>query len=122
MTNPERELVGDQLSRKRGDTVPDVIVVTDPVTGNPIDIAGFTFVLTINEEKRPTDTSSQLVLVSGVIVNPSTDGRVAFAFSPAQSDQSPGNYWYDIEMDTGTYIKTIAKNRYRFYQDISKTN
>lgn len=46
-----------------------------------------------------------------------------FIWDALSADQTPGKYWYDIEqVDASGLVKTIAKNLYIFYQDITKTN
>lgn len=112
-------ILAAQIERRRGDTVPDVIFLTDDV-GDPLDVTGYTFKLTVNEDKDPIDDTNQLVQSIGSSGSPLT-GRVDFPWTPLQADQTPGKYWYDIEqVDAGGKIKTLAKNKYIFYQDITK--
>jgi hypothetical protein len=119
MTNPTAHIVGDELSRKRGDTVPDVIFVTDE-NGDPADLTGFTYKMTLNSEKDPANDTTQLSQHNGSNPLPLT-GRIEFPWTAEQADQAPGKYWYDIEQtDTSGNIKTIAKQKYIFYQDITK--
>lgn len=114
------EKTGDVLERKRGDTAPDLIRVLDPETLTALDISGFAYVLTVNTVRNPTDTSTQLVTIAGTITD-APAGRVEFRWTAPQADQTPGKYWYDIEQtDVGGNVKTIAKNAYKFYQDITK--
>lgn len=114
------EKEGAVLDRKRGDTAPDVILVTDPENGGPLDISGFAYVLTLNVERNPPDASQQIVTITGSITNP-TGGRVEFPWSPTDADQTPAKYWYDIQQtDASGRVKTIAKNAYVIYQDITK--
>ena len=115
------ELVGEALERKRGDTAPDVINVTD-LAGNPLNVTGFTFQMTINTDKRPTDVTNQVAQIAGTISD-AANGVVEFIWSAANADQTPGTYYYDIEqVDASGLVKTIAKQKYVIYQDITKTN
>lgn len=115
------EIVGSQLERKRGDTAPDVVNVTD-VNGGAINIAGFSYTMTLNTEKRPSDTAQQVAQITGTISDPA-NGVVEFIWDALSADQTPGKYWYDIEqVDASGLVKTIAKNLYIIYQDITKTN
>lgn len=115
------ELVGDILYRKRGDTAPDVINVTD-LAGAALDVTGFTFQMTINSEKRPTDVTNQVAQINGTITN-AAGGVVEFIWTALDADQTPGSYYYDIEqVDQSGLVKTIAKQKYIIYQDITKTN
>jgi hypothetical protein len=115
------ELVGSELERKRGDTAPDVLLVLNPEDPTlPLDVTGFSYKLTINSLKSPPDDTTQLLQVNGTVVNGPL-GRVEFAWTAPQADQVPGKYWYDIQQTDGAgRIKTIAKNRYIVYQDITK--
>lgn len=110
-----------QITRFRGDTVPDRITVQ--VNGVPVDITGYQFRLTVNPSRDPADDTAQLFQVVGVIIAPATDGVVEFAPTPVQADQVPGVYFYDIEqVDTAGRVKTIMKDVYIFEQDITKVN
>lgn len=107
------------ISRFRGDTVPDRVNVQD-ADGDPLDITGFTFELTVNENKEPTSTSGQLMQVAGVIIS-AMSGIVDFSPTADQANQTPGKYYYDIQMTTsGGKIQTIATGSYIFKQDITK--
>jgi hypothetical protein len=107
------------VSRFRGDTVADEFVVRDS-TGNAVDITGFTFRLTVNAEKAPANTDNQLFSIDGVITD-EAGGVVEFAPTDVQADQSPGKYFFDVEMTDGNgRIQTIVTGTYVFRQDISK--
>ncbi len=119
------ELVGLELCRKRGDTAPDKITVLDSESTTtpkePLDITGFSYILTINTERDPDGSvGNELVSIAGAITD-AVNGVVEFAFTGPDSDQTPDEYWYDIQQtDAGGRIKTIAKNKYTFFQDITK--
>lgn len=118
------EKIGDIIERKRGDTAPDVLLVTDSENGGAaLDITGYQYTLTVNTVKDPqVGLGSELVQVVGSITD-AAGGRVEFPWLPGDADQDPGTYWYDVEqVDAGGRVKTIAKNQYVIWQDISKTN
>jgi hypothetical protein len=117
------ELNGEIIERKRGDTAPDIITVVDPADGvTPINNTGFQYRMTINTEKDPVPgVGTELTQITGAPGGAS--GSVSFNWLPADADQEPGVYWYDIEqVDGAGKVKTIAKNQYIFYQDITKVN
>ncbi len=120
-----KEIVGEIICRKRGDTAPDVINVLDPESvldpKGPLNIAGFSYKMTVNTEKDPeTGVGNEIVSLTGVITD-APNGEVEFDWSAAEADQTPDVYWYDIEqIDSTSRIKTIAKNQYIFFQDITK--
>ena len=108
----------NKLTRYRGDTSPDQFTVRKD--GVVVDITGCTFKMTVNSEKDPTDTTAQLFTVDGTIVS-AVNGQVDFSPDATQADQTPGDYFYDVQMTTGAgVIQTIDKGRYRFVQDITK--
>lgn len=109
------ELIGAIIERKRGDDAPDKITVD-------FDNTGLTYVLTINTDKDPDPGPPRGVeLVSSTGIVGGADGTVLFPFAPADADQVPGNYWYDIEQtDVAGKKKTIAKNQYIYHMDVSK--
>jgi hypothetical protein len=123
----DTDLAGDCIARKRGDTAPDKIFVTDPEdpAQGPLDITGFSFRMTVNTEQDPEPVGPpiigvELVSIAGTITNP-TGGEVEFPWSAGEADQVPEDYFYDIQQtDTTGRILTIAKERYQFQQDVTK--
>lgn len=108
------------IERYRGDTVADEFTIVDE-NGTAVDITGFSFKLTVNSLKNPPDDTTQLYSLTGVITNAS-GGVVEFAPSSIQANQSPGKYFYDVQMtDAGGKLKTIEKGVYKYLQDITKT-
>lgn len=108
------------IERFRGDTYGNIFKITDS-NGDPIDITGYTFKLTVNSQKDPTDTLTQLFQLTGTLVSPSL-GTVKFAPNGTQANQDPGTYFFDIQMTDGTgAIQTVALGKYVFLQDITKS-
>jgi len=107
----------------RGDSYPIEITVKDSETGDPITLTGYTFILTVDEETAPIGAATKLFDVAGVI-DPDqvgNQGKVSFTPTITDSDQDPGQYYYDIQMTDGDgNIRTIVKNVWIFTQDISK--
>ncbi len=119
----DTDLFGECIARKRGDTAPDKIFVTDPENNDaPLDITGFSFRMTVNTEQDPVPPTigTEIAAITGTITNPA-GGEVEFPWSAGDADQVPEDYFYDIEQtDTTGRILTIAKERYQFQQDVSK--
>ncbi len=87
--------------------------------GLAVNIAGFTFRLTVNTDKNPAP-GTELFTVVGVITDAS-EGKVGFAPSAVDTDQTPGKYFYDVEQTDGSgAISTIIKGACEIIQDISK--
>ncbi len=102
----------------RGDSDAKGFIVQDSA-GVVIDITGFTFRLTVNTDQDPAP-GTELFTVVGVITD-ATNGRVAFAPTITDTDQTPGEYFYDVEQtDAGGLISTIIKGICEIVQDISK--
>ena len=108
------------LKRYRGDTAADEFRIRNESTGAALDISGYTFVLTVSTLENPPDSTAELYSIVGAITD-AANGVVEFAPSAAQADQKPTTYYYDVQMTTaGGKIKTIAKGKYIYTQDITK--
>lgn len=107
------------IERFRGDTAADEWTIQNS-SGVAIDIAGFTFILTVNSVKNPPDNTTELYNLSGSITD-ALNGVVEFTPSAVQADQKPATYYYDVQMtDTGARIKTIDNGEYVYKQDVTK--
>ena len=108
------------ITRKRGDTYAEEKEVISATTGLPMNISGYSFLLTVDPAEKPTDDANNVFQVTGVITD-ATNGLVEFAPSPAQADRYPGVYFYDIQMTDGDgRIRTIETGKYTVEQDITK--
>ena len=106
------------ITRYRGDTAADQFTIKRD--REVVDITDCTFKLTVNSEKDPTDASAQLFTVDGVVTS-GIAGEVEFSPTSLQADQTPGDYYFDVQMTDGNGAKlTVVKGRYRFKQDITK--
>ena len=106
------------LERRRGDTFADRFTLKQ--NGAALDIAGATFLMSVNSEKTPADTANQLYQVTGVIVD-AAGGIVEFAPTTGDADQTPGTYFYDVQMtDSGGAKRTVVAGKLKYIQDITK--
>ena len=88
--------------------------------GIVIDVTGFSFKLTVNSEKDPTNTSNQQFTIVGVLVD-ATNGQISFAPTTVNTDIAPDVYFYDIEQtDAGGGIATLIIAKCVIVQDITK--
>ena len=88
--------------------------------GVVIDVTGFSFKLTVNSEKDPTDVTNQQFTISGVLVD-AVNGQISFAPSTADTDIAPDTYFYDIEqIDAGGGKATLIIAKCIIVQDITK--
>lgn len=107
------------ITRRRGDTYADEIVIKSKTTGLPINITGYSFTMTLDPKKDPADASGNLYALTGTIVDAAA-GRVEFAPTAMQADHV-GAFYYDIQMTDGAGRKrTVALDKYVYTQDISK--
>ena len=109
------------LCRRRGDSFADEFVLfTDAAKTTPLDITGFSFLLTVDPEESPSDATNNLFTVTGTITD-AVNGKVEFAPTAVQTDVTPQTYFYDIQMtDGGGKIRTIVVGDYDITQDITK--
>lgn len=102
----------------RGDTTPWTHTIT--FNAAAVNITGYTYKLTVDPSKNPTDALANLFTLVGVVTD-GPNGIVQFEMSAVQSDQTPKDYYFDIEQTDGSgKIRTIAKGVFTFEQDISK--
>ncbi len=98
-----------------------VIPITVNSGGSPLDITGFTFIMTVNASDDPSDDSGALFQISGVIVD-GPNGRVDFQPSTTDLDAVPDRYNYDIQMVGGGTTRTILKGSFQIDPDITRTS
>ena len=107
-----------QITRRRGDTYPDVIKISAP-SGGAADLTGCTVVMTLNSKKEPPDDTTQVYQLMASIADP-LSGIVEFAPNSTQADLV-GFYYFDIQMtDMLGVIRTIQTGTYEYKQDITK--
>ena len=82
----------------RGDNPTIVVTLTDASDNTAIDLTGASAVLTVNTLEYPVDTSTQVFQLAGAIQAPATGGIIHFQPTTAQANQSPGCYFYDVQV------------------------
>lgn len=105
------------IKRKRGDTVPDVFLVSkNRVTTN---LTGCSFKLTVDSRRNPCDIATQAYQLVGVVEDAAT-GLVSFTPTIEQAD-NVGYFFYDIQMtDSYNVVQTLVDGSYTYTQDITK--
>lgn len=107
------------ITRKRGDTYADEFVLKNKSTGQPLDITGYTFFLTVDPSQAPVDATNNLYKLTGTILD-AAGGRVEFAPTAEQANRV-GKFFYDVEMIDGAgRRRTISSGKYTYTQDIGK--
>ncbi len=103
----------------RGDSNAKGFVRQDSA-GVAIDVTGFSFKLTVNSEKDPTNTTNQQFTIIGVLVD-AVAGQISFAPTTTDTDIAPDTYFYDIEQtDGGGGVATLIIAKCVIVQDITK--
>lgn len=82
----------------RGDTKTIQFTLDDGAsTPSPLDLTGASAVLSVHSVEEPSDLTTQLFTITGVISAPAT-GVVTFKPTDANALQSPNEYYYDAEL------------------------
>ena len=103
----------------RGDSDAKGFIIQDSA-GAAVNITGFSFKLTVDARKNPDDVSTQQFSLTGPITD-GPNGAVSFTPTTANTDITPGTYYYDIQQtNLSAAIKTLIKGRALIVQDISK--
>lgn len=109
-----------KIERKRGDTEADVFTIRNVRTGQPVNIAGCSFVLTVDPEQYPATADNNIYALTGTILDAAA-GTVEFAPSAGQADRV-GEFFYDVQMTRSNGRKlTVAAGAYVYIQDIGKS-
>jgi hypothetical protein len=107
------------ILRKRGDTYSTEMVIRSKTTNLPLNMTGYSFLLTVSTKQQPGSISDQVFQLAGVIVDP-VAGRVEFPITSEQADRV-GHFYYDIQLIDGLGRKrTACSGSYVFTQDITK--
>lgn len=102
----------NEITRFRGDTYPVMAIIKE--NGIPIDLTGATTKMTIAFK----DPGPRTIL--GIII-PETPGMIRFDFMDEEVTDQVGKFFYDIQVDSGGYKTTYAKNIIVFLRDVTLT-
>ena len=103
----------------RGDSDAKGFIIQDS-DGVAKNVTGFSFKLTVNTEKAPSDQVNEQFSLTGILTG-AVQGKVAFAPTAIQTDINPGTYFYDIEqIDAGGAKSTLLLGTVLIVQDITK--
>lgn len=110
------------LEYKRGDSRAIVFVLSDKVTGDPLDLTGYTApVMAVNSDPVPVTIADELFKVTGVIDGDPTTGRVSFSPTSVQTDETPSTYFYDAQIvDAASGLLTFVEGNFVLKQDRAK--
>lgn len=110
------------ITIKRGDSYPLTVWIKNSGTQEPVDITGKTFLLTVNSDKNPIDTTTQIFQLTGVVDPDQVVNKGKVTFTPTiLHTATVGKFYYDIQMTDGAYIYTITSTySFEIVQDITK--
>lgn len=110
-----------ELTKFRGDTKPIAFKLwSDQAAGIALNITDYTFKLTVDPEEEPEDATNNLFSLDGQITE-ATDGEFQFEPTALNMDQTPGEYYYDLQIiDASGYIETQFVKKFIIKQDITK--
>ena len=83
---------------KQGDLFPDVEVVVKNEVGAVVDVTGATVLFYMRRARDPT--SVKINGAAGAVVPPGTSGKIAYAWSGADTD-TPGTYEGEFRVTIG---------------------
>lgn len=110
-----------EITRYRGDTHPDTVLLISRATGRPLNLTGYSaFRLSVDTRADPVDATTLQYSVDGELVQPATAGTLRF--SPTLSNANRvGQFFFDVELVDGAGLtRTAGKGRYVYLQDIGK--
>ena len=84
---------------RRTDMTKDIIIrLKSKATGLPLDVTGFTAVLTMDPSPNPPDNTNNVFTAPGApVVGQETDGQISFDFAGfATAGVAPNTYFYDV--------------------------
>lgn len=105
------------LCVKRGDTASWTYTIKED--GQPKDITGWSYKLTVDPSSEPVDASKNLFSLAGVIAV-GTDGKIKFQMSLVQADNVGKNFYELQQTDAATDVRTLLEGEYVFVQDVAK--
>jgi hypothetical protein len=103
----------------RGDSTPISFTLVDEA-GAAIDNTGSTYLLTVDPSDEPADALENLFQLAQSNT-PGSDGVVTFSPSTVDTDQTPDEYFFDVQQtDVGGNLRTVIKGKFTIQQDITK--
>lgn len=106
------------ICRSRGDTFPFDLVIT--LNSVAVDITGNTFLLTVDPSPAPADAlNNEFQNTPAIQDAPAGIIRVTL-LAVGEADLTPSTYYYDLQMTSGSAVRTIAKGEWVVEQDITK--
>jgi hypothetical protein len=113
-TTLNRSPVCVDITLSRGDTQTFDFTILDS-DGSAANLAGYTFLFTVDPSPAPTDNTNNVVQVV-----PSFSGNVVTVTMDATDTDRVGTLYYDLESTVSGAIFTEVKGKIAWEQDITK--
>ena len=110
-----------EITWYRGDSYPILLTLKSDTVA--INLTGYAFILTVDSIQNPPDDKTKKFSVVGVVDPDQTVNTGKFTLKPTTTDTNidSGTYYYDLQMtDPSGNIRTIAKDKWKMVQDITK--
>lgn len=105
----------------RGDSPVIPVEIRDSV-GAIVDITGYSFILTVDPSPEPSNNTNNLFQKTIPAIPDGSSGITQFQLTTTDTDQTPGVFFYDIQMTTtAPSIRTILSGEFEIKQDVTKT-
>lgn len=101
------------ITHTRGDTKRIILFLTNPETGNILDISSWdTFRIAIDTRKSaPVGSNANIATLTGSLLTDGTDGAIAFVGAGAIATE--GSYYHNAQaVDENNELYTFAKGRF----------
>lgn len=109
------------ISVSRRDTASWEMVIADD-DDVPIDITGFSFLLSVDPSEDPSSSGTRLFQLTGTITD-AENGVVQFAMNSTQANQEPATYYYDLQQTDGSgKTRTLAAGKWKVEPTITGTS
>jgi len=110
--------MANEITIYRGDRHSITVTVTDADAA--FDLTDYTMTLTCKKNLSDTDAQAQFQ-VAAVITTPAT-GIGVITLLPTHTTIEPGNYYYDIQINSGTtLVYTVVTSTLTIGYDITRT-
>lgn len=106
----------------RGDTRTVNLTFLEADQSTPIDLTGGTVYFTVNTSSDPSDDTSVAFQKTATSFTSATTGQHTFTLTHADTNITPGNYWYDAQFrdSVGSYLSSY-RGRFIVQSDITRT-
>lgn len=106
----------------RGDTRTVNLTFLESDGSTPIDLTGGTVYFTVNSSSDPSDDTSVAFQKSATSFTDATHGKHTFTLTHANTNITPGTYWYDAQFvdGSGNYLSSY-RGKFIVQSDTTRT-